>query len=407
MSVPRSLSGLLCLALLLVLSAADWSAARDWRLTPSLTVSERYDDNIRLVAAKRETDAVTSATPGLSLDYETRDLRLDAGYSLSFERYARHPDLNNFAHSATLDVGLKRLFGRETTSLSFSEAFLFSPAASAFQEVGTVQTPRGDAVTNTAQLTLTHQFTHRLTQQVVYRNELNLYKLPTLSDSAVHEGRLETMYWLDSTDSITGLYRVRYFDFLDSGAAQNALSHAFLARFKHLFGPTVSMTSFLGINLSAQPIHPASWTQTLIGGVGFSKTEGRLEVTADYIRDVALVSGLSSELVTTQTVSALVAYGLTRDLRASVTGGLSDNQSLVGHQVQVTSWTAGGALGYQLLDWLSAEIRYIHFKQQTKFEVGNNLRRNQYLFTLTALFPERKRNVEIRPDEPGQPEMSE
>ena len=76
--------------------AGAWAQGR-WTLTPSLSLAERFDDNIFLTANNRESDFITEFTPGLVLRLDQPDLILSAGYSITGELYANNSALDNFA----------------------------------------------------------------------------------------------------------------------------------------------------------------------------------------------------------------------------------------------------------------------------------------------------------------------
>jgi hypothetical protein len=70
-------------------------------LTPSVTVSEEYNDNVFLDNTKKEWDLITRITPGVSFEVGDPTYRLAAGYFFTADLYARHPELNQAfdAHS--------------------------------------------------------------------------------------------------------------------------------------------------------------------------------------------------------------------------------------------------------------------------------------------------------------------
>ena len=59
-------------------------------LTPSISLSEEYNDNIFSNNANRQWDFITSLTPAVTLVIDQRRLQLLAGYSLSADLYARN-----------------------------------------------------------------------------------------------------------------------------------------------------------------------------------------------------------------------------------------------------------------------------------------------------------------------------
>lgn len=71
---------------------ASWS---EFKITPSVSVREEFNDNINLTRSNREDDFITTINPALSVRYSSRiveDLSLD--YGLNFRFYADHSERN-------------------------------------------------------------------------------------------------------------------------------------------------------------------------------------------------------------------------------------------------------------------------------------------------------------------------
>src|SRR3972149_9894378 len=81
--------------------------------TPSLTVSEEYDDNIRLTPKNPESDFVSAVRPGLRLEAKDHPWYVTLEGSVRGEFFANHSDLNNYdnqAGSARLEFRPERPF---------------------------------------------------------------------------------------------------------------------------------------------------------------------------------------------------------------------------------------------------------------------------------------------------------
>lgn len=63
-------------------------------ITPSVTITEEFNDNIDLDNANKEWDFITGITPGITLNLEDPTYRLTAGYNFTAELWARNPDRN-------------------------------------------------------------------------------------------------------------------------------------------------------------------------------------------------------------------------------------------------------------------------------------------------------------------------
>jgi hypothetical protein len=109
---------------LLVLSGAAVAESSEVRWTPSITVSEEANDNIREVAQAARTEFVTRAQPGLALHYLGPYSLLDASYNLDYRYYARGTRGEEFNHAASLKG-----------SQGFWENFLTVDASDTFSRV--------------------------------------------------------------------------------------------------------------------------------------------------------------------------------------------------------------------------------------------------------------------------------
>jgi len=92
-----------------MLLGAGQPVAADAELTPSLEVSQAYDDNVFVSATSAEADQFTRATPRLRGSLRTARLDLAGDLSVDAERYATHDELDGAAvrQRAVFDVGYR------------------------------------------------------------------------------------------------------------------------------------------------------------------------------------------------------------------------------------------------------------------------------------------------------------
>lgn len=75
----------------LILSSLVWA---EFKLTPSISLREEYDDNIFLTADDEEADFITSIYPSISLSYITNLLTLSLDYGANFRLYMHNSKQN-------------------------------------------------------------------------------------------------------------------------------------------------------------------------------------------------------------------------------------------------------------------------------------------------------------------------
>jgi len=101
-----------------LLSSPVWA---EFKLTPSISLREEYDDNIFLTADNEEDDFITTITPGISLGYDTERLKLSLDYRFIAWFYMHHSSENEISHNVQLDSTLTVL--RDFLFLKVTDAY--------------------------------------------------------------------------------------------------------------------------------------------------------------------------------------------------------------------------------------------------------------------------------------------
>lgn len=86
----------LSLCLLLLAGVAPAAFAGDWRITPTVNVSERYTDNVTLVGAGQESSFITDISPGIEVQRSGARGSVNINYSLHGLIYSHDGDQNAF-----------------------------------------------------------------------------------------------------------------------------------------------------------------------------------------------------------------------------------------------------------------------------------------------------------------------
>jgi hypothetical protein len=86
---------IVCCLFLSVLPFFTSNTWAEFKITPSISLREEYDDNIYLTADDEEADFITSIYPSVSLSYITNLLRLSLDFGFNFRFYAHNPDEND------------------------------------------------------------------------------------------------------------------------------------------------------------------------------------------------------------------------------------------------------------------------------------------------------------------------
>jgi hypothetical protein len=95
-----------CHFLLLIFTHAHPSFGQvHMELTPSVSVSERYDDNLFLDSANEESDYITTISPGINFSLLSQNTQLGLIYSPGFVWYADNSQYDTTTHSGSLTFG--------------------------------------------------------------------------------------------------------------------------------------------------------------------------------------------------------------------------------------------------------------------------------------------------------------
>src|SRR5215510_13633354 len=105
----RTAVAISCLLFTLVATAASGQEpSQRLTLTPSLSLGERYDDNIDETSTNKRHDFITVLSPGIRVQYlptaPTLGTLFDFDYSANFEFFADHSGENNVAHRLSLTL---------------------------------------------------------------------------------------------------------------------------------------------------------------------------------------------------------------------------------------------------------------------------------------------------------------
>lgn len=273
-------------------------------VTPSITLQERYDSNVAFgtFAAGRTgslSDFVTTMSPRVSLDQQSRSWKGTLYTGLTTEVYARNPGLNYVGVNAggvlVLDRLVDTLFRGAT--LQFQDNFIYTPQLPTFLAPGVVQDPNqtsDEAVLNPAQ----GDFARGI--QAARANTVSNY------------GSVTAGYAILPSTRLIATYSNAYITFGNPIGAQ---------------GP--GQTQLL-----------SSTTETYLGGVAF-RPSAVDSLTATYQYSVSKFEGQGGSFTTNG-----VSVNYTRTLAPGFNGSIYGNYVKVAPPFESTQYTGGVSLSY-------------------------------------------------------------
>ena len=385
--------------------------AQTFTLTPSLAVSETYDDNVLLSSTDRQSDFVTSISPGLRLT--VRDPRWDVTLAASAraDYYADRPDLNSTTDHQNGDLAVAfRATPRLTVSLT--DTFIRSLNPAEADTANGITTGRFRSYSNTVTPAVRYQITPLTLLGLEYSFAILRSDSPFTRDQDTHEGRLSVERQF--TPRTSGTLRYIFSRFMVEGEADRD-AHSPMVGLIHTFSPTIRVSAEAGVLLldkadGSTEVLPAG---TLRYDQEFS--QGRFSLAYDRS---ARLAGLDSVAGASQRLTATATFIATRNFTLDLRSGASTTDSVdteeevrqaffgaaitfasgrvfrTGREVTLglesevratdsinrvedfLTYTVGIRLEYRFVEWLSINAGYRHTRQDDKtgpFDLERNL----------------------------------
>jgi len=381
-----------CLAAVVALRGETEGAVS---LLPSLSVSERYNDNLFFTETNREADYTTMISPGFTLTYESRNLILSGIYRGGASFHARHPEADRYSQAALFNLEIPFL-NRQVKGFEVhvTEDVTYTPEPYFFNEelrpsggdvsveeilkADSIQLRRTDTFRNRAGVVLGYSWSHRLKSTASYLNIINRYSGEELKNSVVHDlefgGRYQTTpntHWITSYGLSMTLYEV----------GDNVLTHRFLTGAGRRFSPSLTGDGSLGV------VTILGRASRLIVRSALSKDFQSGNFAIRYTSSVGTGGGLTDFPSFNQRVFANATWDVGKDVSAYLQMAYRKNTALSGEELRVSSYETGGGMTAVLLSWLSGSLRYSHTNEHVQGGVGDDGKRNLVMLTLTATAP--------------------
>lgn len=330
-------------------------------LTPSISVSEEYNDNIFVTDRNHQWDFVTNFSPGITLTVNRPTYQLSAGYTFSGQIYAREESLNSvFERQYFLFAGLYQV--TPTLTFSASDSFVLDQNTNLVSGFGTGR-----------QKSWNNIFTPGVAWQITPVNALRISAThnvlqfegsgrPGGNDSNTYS--LQTLFEHTFTARFTGSIGYQ-FEYLAPEGSPDSTTHTPLVGFGYQLTPTLSFT------LRGGPAFTETGGENFVSPVGSARLLQQFRVGSvglQYDRAVSVAGGFGGT-TDTQTVSAgLALTSLQRGLVVafgpsySIAKSLSNRQS---ERIDVSSLNLNLGVAYELSRFMTVFGSYAFFHQHT------------------------------------------
>lgn len=342
-------------------------------MTPSLDVNYEYDDNIFLRTFRRDSDFISRVRPGFSFLVEQERVRWSSDVAIDFAFYKDHPDLSTFNRAQTVDT---RLTIRPTGLWTFDFADNFVHSIYTTEAIDLLFR-RTEFFANTLSLRGAYRFSPRLTLEAEGINRATQFKDPTLIDVDENELRGAMTYLLTPLDKVTPEYRYRNFYFENRGTTE---AHTAALRGEHRFTQTLTGRAMVG---GLAIVDRGTVGSDLLFGLGAEQRYSAIVVfTADFLRDAAIVGGLSGAFIT-NTFSGAATFHVTQSFDSIVAGSWSLQQAFLSNRADVDTIGVRIEEQLKLTNWLKGIVGYT-YRRQHFHDTSRDIYDNRVFIGLTA-----------------------
>jgi hypothetical protein len=307
-------------------------------LTPSLSLGERYDDNIFATRTNKQDDFITVLSPGIRAQYlptaPTIGTQFDFDYRADIEFFADHSSQNNVGHrllltlasplTPSLDVRVREFLLITDNPLVRGER-LSDPTGSRPAS----QQQRERTIHNEAEGRADIRLGGRTSLGVMFGNLIDDVNVPNELDEFRYTVGTELGYTFNvaRNSRVYAEYQVAFESFRDNGIAPLGSAdaafqvHAIGTGVRHELTPTLAVEAALGYSFTTSDAPEKDGLDGVIGNVKLTKTFNTGQASLGYVR--RFTAGSTGDVVIDDTVSALASINLTGKLTARLESNVS------------------------------------------------------------------------------------
>jgi len=407
---------------LLFLSCFLWAdpsvrAECQYKFTPSLSVEEKYDDNIFLRSTNETSDWTSNISPAVAFDVQCPTRGITLSYSPGFVFYKRYTEYNTVRHNGNLSAFWQ---AGPYTRIDFRDSFYRTEEPREMDEaIYATRRTRNPYYRNTGDIKISHQFGLKDHFSLGYNDSHLENKDPEVEDTRIQTPYAGLSYWFDVQNGLDLTVRHSISDY---EATPDFKQYTGSARLIHLFSQDSSISlayNYTDMNydpgrtdyvihdgMVSYSISPGPHT-TLSAGVGYflrnpergGTNDGlnyQLGINQKFERGSVSVGGQGGyrqELSDAENLgfakfwsaNGKINYLLLPDLTAS--GGLSYVEEKFIEQADRRDklWSATAGLAYSYRRWLSLSLSGQHTERESNVGL-NDYDDNQIMLRITASY---------------------
>ncbi len=219
--------------------------------TPSISVSETYDDNIDLDSTGEQSDYITAVSPAFNLSVQAENKDLTLYYSPSFVWYDKRSEDDTVRHSGSLGYDQQL---SQHINFHLSDTFLKSEEP--IEETEDIQAQRRDRNPywrNNGNTSLQYTFGPENILSVGYGQSRLENDDITIDDSVTQNADADLTYWFNEKHGFETNYTYTRADFWNDGgfqAGDDYKGHKIGTKYRHRFSP--HSTGFIGYTFTTR-----------------------------------------------------------------------------------------------------------------------------------------------------------
>ena len=379
-----------------VMACGQDIARADWRLTPGLTVQERFDGNPRFSATQKSPDFATVVNT--TFEFKGREQEIDVSGNLgsSYTAYAKNTDLSRISSLGAVSLNANSLAGRLLPGwgLTVSENYISTQDFPVFAQLGQtntqasggIQTGRFSTFGNTLGATTSYALSQRMQMTGGYTNSLIHFSsrsnlTNTISNVLTGGGS----YAVSAQTSLLSDYIFSKFSFSGgntTGTTTSTDTHAAVVGVKQQFAADLDMTAKVGGTYL-----PAQDRLTNNFDVGATKKYAATIVGVSLSRFVTASGGLAALVSTRVAQSIFVTHQITPALTATLSGDRATTKSVGVSTLDITSYGLSSTINYAFNRYVNLTASASYLRQDSQGLTATSLNRNQVTIGMTVTWP--------------------
>ena len=312
-------------------------------LTPSLSLGERYDDNIFETQTNKQHDFITVLSPGIRAQYltpaPTLGTNLDLDYRAVINFYADHSSQNNTGHflsltltspvAQSLDVRMRELLVITNNPVARGEQ-LFPPTG--FRPASQQQSER--TLSNQVEGRTDIRLGGRTSLGVLFSSLIDNVDVPDELDEFRYTVGTDLGYTFDvaRNSRVFLAYTATFENFNPNGTVPLGSSdaafqvHAIGPGVRHELTPTLAVEAGLGYSFTQSDAPQKDGLNGVVANLKVTKTFQSGQASLGYVRLLS-ADGSTGNVVLNDTVLATTSINLTGKLKARLDGNVTWSNS--------------------------------------------------------------------------------